>query len=240
MPNWEQMFVPDVSIVETFLRASAVYLSLLILFRIILKRQTGSIGLPDVLLVVLVSECVSASLSAEAKSVPNGLVAVLALLLWNYALDWLAYRWPWLERRLEPKPLPLVQDGHLLRENMVSEELTDEELMAQLRMNGIDDVSRVKVAFMESGGAISVVPKEEGQPKPKSNADQESDATDFEGSLKRFLAGAENLRAAMEWHEKQATDHRVAAKTAREVLARHGVAVTKQRAAPVAKKAKKS
>ena len=87
MPNWEQMFVPDLSIVETFLRASAVYLALLILFRLVLKRQTGSIGLPDVLLVVLVSECVSASLSAEAKSIPNGLVAALALLLWNYVLD---------------------------------------------------------------------------------------------------------------------------------------------------------
>jgi len=58
--------------------------------------------------------------------------------------------------------------------------------------------------------------------------------------LKRFLAGAEDLRIAMEWHEKQATDHRLAAKTAREVLAQHGVAMTKQRAAPATKRAKKS
>jgi len=243
MPNWEQMFVPDLSIVETFLRASAVYLALLILFRLVLKRQTGSIGLPDVLLVVLVSECVSASLSAEAKSIPNGLVAALALLLWNYVLDWVAFRWPWLERRLQPRPLPLIRDGHVLRENMESEDLTDEELLAQLRMNGIEDVSKVKIAFIESEGTISVIPEEEEQAGSKPDAeksDTETHATDFDGAMKRFLASAENLRAAMAWHEERATDHREAARSVREVLARHGVAMTKQRSPAPAKRAKKS
>ena len=104
MPDWAGILVPDLSLVESFARASVVYLSLVVLFRVVLNRQTGSIGLPDVMLVVLVSECVSQSLSADAKSVPNGLAAVAALLFWSYALDRLSCRWPWLQRRLEPRP----------------------------------------------------------------------------------------------------------------------------------------
>ena len=84
------------------------------------------------MLVVLVSECVSAALSAEAKSVPNGLAAVAALLFWSFALDRLGHRWPWFQRLLEPEPLPLVRDGKPLRENLDRERITDEELEAQL------------------------------------------------------------------------------------------------------------
>ena len=200
MPNWEQMFVPDSSVVESFLRATVIYLSLLILFRVVLKRQSGSIGLPDVMLIVLVSECVSASLNAEAKSIPSGLAAVFALLFWNYALDWLAYRWPWLERRLEPQPLQLIRDGQRLRENMDAEDVTDEELLAQLRLKGIDDITKVKAAFIESEGMISVIPMEGQQSDAKpSELQPESgeNAPDFESALKRFLTVSDELRAAL-------------------------------------------
>jgi len=200
MPNWEQMFVPDLSIAETFLRASAVYLALLILFRLVLKRQTGSIGLPDVLLVVLVSECVSASLSAEAKSIPNGLIAVFALLFWNYILDWLAFRWSWLGRRLMPEPLQLIQDGRRLRDNMAAEDVTDDELMAQLRMNGLDDIGQVKSAFIESEGMISVVPRVDVKPTSKpslARPEASGKQPDFEFALEQLLKAADNFRASL-------------------------------------------
>src|SRR5215208_3622446 len=80
LPDPETMFVPDLSLLESFARASVIYLGLLALFRLVLKRQAGSLGLPDIMLAVLVSECVSQALSAGANSVPNALAAVSALL----------------------------------------------------------------------------------------------------------------------------------------------------------------
>jgi len=230
-PNWGGIFVPDLSLVESFLRGSVVYLSLVVLFRVVLKRQAGSIGLPDVLLVVLVSECVSASLAAEAKSLPNGLVAVFALLFWNYTLDRLAHRWPWLQRRLEPQPLELVRDGRPVRENMEAEGITDDELAAQLRLNGIDDVARVKAAFMEAEGTVSVVPKDEAEhvalpesPPMKCVSHSTSDAPpDFGRVTREFLEAAAELQKAVAWHEERAAEHRGAAKSARQLLTRHGV-----------------
>ncbi len=133
MPDWVGVFAPDASLFESFVRGSVVYLSLLILFRVVLKRQGGSIGLPDIMLVVLVSECVSNSLSANANSVPNGLAVVSALLFWNYTLDKLCYHWPWLQRRLEPQPLQIVKDGKPIVEHLESEGITEDELLGQLR-----------------------------------------------------------------------------------------------------------
>jgi uncharacterized membrane protein YcaP (DUF421 family) len=229
-PDWAAVFVPDLSLAESFVRASAVYLSLLVLFRVVLNRQAGAIGLPDVMLVVLVSECVSPALGAEAKSVPNGVVAVAALLFWSFALDKLASRWPWLQRRLEPRPVEVVRDGRPLRENMAREGMTDEELQAQLRVNGIDDVAKVKSAHIEAEGTVSVVPKEEAEragerEKPEQRETQAPAPPDFDAVLRAFSEAAENLAAAVAWHEGRAAGHRAAAKAARGELARHGVRV---------------
>lgn len=163
-PQWAQVFVPDASLAESFLRGTVVYFAVLILFRVVLKRQTGGLGMTDVLLIVLVSECVSPALSAESKSVPNALVAVGALLFWTYALDRLERHWPWLQRRLEPLPVKLIANGALLHENMAREGVTEEELLSQVRQNGIDDPKKVKAAFIESDGSVSVIPAESPAP----------------------------------------------------------------------------
>ncbi len=197
LPDWGRVFSPDVSLAESFLRASLVYLALLVLFRVVLKRQSGSLGLPDIMLVVLVSEVVSQAMTAQSNSVPNGLVGVLGLLFWNYSLDRLAYRWPWLHRRLEPQPLTLVKDGRPIRENMNAENITDDELAAQLRGHGIESVVGVKLATMESEGAISVIPKEQ----------------DFARAAAEILAAAEELRRAVARYESRVAELRTPSPT---------------------------
>lgn len=219
-PDWGQVFVPDISLAESFLRTSMVYLALLVLFRVVLRRQSGSLGLPDIMLVVLVSEVVSQSMTAQSNSVPNGLVGVLGLLFWNYVLDRLAYRWPWLQRRLEPQPLELVKDGKPIRANMEEEGITDDELAAQLRANGIDSVAKVKLATMESEGTISVVPKEERtEPEPE----LPEAPPEFERAARAFLTAAEALQRAVAWHDDKATEHQTAAKAGRQLLLEHGI-----------------
>ncbi len=203
-PDWGGMFIPDLSLLESFARASAVYLGLLILFRVVLKRQAGSLGLPDIMLVVLVSECVSPALGAESKSVTNGLVAVAALLFWSYALDRLSNHWPWLERLLEPEPVPLVRDGQTLTRNMEAEGISREELEAQIRAQGVADIRHVRSAILESDGQVSVI-RAEASSRPDSPPETLEDA------LGQYRAAASNLEAALRRHEE-------AARAAREAL----------------------
>ncbi|MBX9583002.1 MAG: DUF421 domain-containing protein [Gemmataceae bacterium] len=192
LPEWDRVFVPDLSLAESLLRGTLVYFGILVLFRVVLKRQNGGVGLPDVMLAVLVSECVSSSINANANSVPNGLAAVAAMLFWSYVLDWATFRWGWLRRRLESPPTPIVVDGRVLRENLRAELLSDDELHEQLRLNGVADPARVKAAFVESGGEVSVIPDDgpgwgagDGPP-------------DFDRALANFLAAARELQAAAE------------------------------------------
>ena len=78
---------------------------------------------------------------------------------WNYALEWLGCRFPYIEKLLSPPPLPLIKNGRMLPENMQKELLTEEDLMSQLREQGIERVSQVKQACLEGDGKISVIEK---------------------------------------------------------------------------------
>jgi uncharacterized membrane protein YcaP (DUF421 family) len=225
-PEWAEVFAPDRSLFESFLRGTVVYFTVLVLVRVFPKRQIGSVGLTDVLLLVLLSECVSQALNANSLSVANGAAAVAALLFWNFFLDWLSYRWRWLQRILEHEPVKLVEDGRPIPENLRNERLTDEELRTQLRLKGIDDVSRVKKVMIEPEGKLSVIPKDPVAavaPGAGATPDADQEPADFDSCMRRFLAAAQSLRSCVDWHEGQAAEHRKAAKEAREALARHGL-----------------
>jgi uncharacterized membrane protein YcaP (DUF421 family) len=159
--DWQHFFLPSVALAELILRGSLIYLGIFALMRFVLKREAGTIGLPDLLMTVLVADAAQNAMAAEYHSITEGAVLIATIVFWNYALDWLGHRFPRVERLLHPPPLPLVKDGRLLRRNMRQELITEEELMSHLRQHGIAELAQVKEAYMEGDGQISVIPRDE-------------------------------------------------------------------------------
>ena len=167
--DWHSIFVPDIPFLEIILRGSVMYLSLVVLLRIVLKRQTGTLGMTDLLLITLLADASQNAMAGEYKSLPDGIVLVATIIGWNYAFDWLSVKSAWFERLIQPAPLALVKRGKLLRQNMRRELITEAELRGKLREQGVEDVSKVKQANIESDGQISVV---EYQQKHHKNSDR--------------------------------------------------------------------
>lgn len=159
--DWKTIFLPDIPLIEIILRGSVMYLALFILLRIILKRQSGTLGISDLLLITLLADASQNGMAGEYKSLPNGIVLVVTIVFWDYALDWLSYKSSRFQRLVESPPILLIKNGQLLRKNMRKELITDADLMMQLREQGISDISKVKEAHIESDGQISVVESKE-------------------------------------------------------------------------------
>ena len=162
------LFVPSLSLVELLVRGSLMYLFILVLMRIF-RREAGTLSIPDLLVVVLVADAAQNGMSASYRSVTEAFILVGTIFVWDYVLDWLASRSAAVHRLLHPAPLPLVKDGKILRRNLRQELLTIEDLLGQLREQGVDDVSEVKRSFIESDGHLSVIkyqPREQ-QHQPK-------------------------------------------------------------------------
>jgi uncharacterized membrane protein YcaP (DUF421 family) len=167
--DWQSLFVPSVSVVEIFLRGTIVYLFLFILLRI-LRREAGAIGISDLLVVVLIADAAQNAMASDYKSITEGVVLVSTIMFWDYFLDWLGYRFPRILRLLRPAPLLLVKDGRIQRRNLRQEMITEEELLGQLREQGIESVEEVKKSYLEGDGQISVIKKDStevdgGKPK---------------------------------------------------------------------------
>lgn len=169
--DWKTIFLPNVPLLEIIIRASVMYISLFVLLRVILKRQTGTLGMSDLLLITLLADASQNAMAGEYTSIIDGIVLVTTIIFWNYAFDWLSFRSEWFSHLIEPAPLLLIKDGKLLYRNMRKELITKDELMSQLREQGLDDPAMVKEAFMESDGQFSVVQrKEKQQPKKERKA----------------------------------------------------------------------
>ena len=166
--DWKSIFSLDVPWLEIVLRGTIIYISLFILLRVVLKRQAGSLGMTDLLLITLIADASQNAMAGEYHSIPAGLILVSTIIFWNYAFDWLSYKSSWFSRLIEPTPLPLIRQGKMLRRNMRHELITEDELMSQLREQGLDDVGKVKEAFMEPDGHISVVAHKQ-KPAKKQN-----------------------------------------------------------------------
>src|SRR5215210_3414654 len=127
--DWTRMLVPDTPLVEIFLRGTLTYLALFLLLRLFLKRQSGAMGVTDLLVVVMIADAAQNAMAGTYTSITDGVLLVATILFWCFALDWLGYRFPRIERFLHPPPLPLVKDGCLLRRNMRQELVTLDEMM---------------------------------------------------------------------------------------------------------------
>jgi uncharacterized membrane protein YcaP (DUF421 family) len=157
--DWLGAFVPTVHLGELFLRGSIVYLFLFFAFRM-LRRQAGAIGISDLLAVVLIADAAQNAMAAEYHSVPEGMLLCSTILFWDWALDYLGYRFPVLRPVLQPQPLPLIVKGRLQRKAMARQLISEEDLHEQLRQHGLSDASKVLLCNLEGDGHISVVQSE--------------------------------------------------------------------------------
>lgn len=155
--DWVNVFLPSRPIAETLVRGSVVYLALFTLLRGLLKREAGTVGLADLLMIVLLADAAQNAMAGDYRSVGDGLILVSTIVFWNFALDWLGYRFPLVHRFVHPPPLPLIKDGRLQKRSLRRELITEDELLSELRLQGVNDFSEVKEAFMEGDGRISVV-----------------------------------------------------------------------------------
>jgi len=165
------LFAFHVSPVELAVRGSLMYWFLFLAFRFVLRRDTGSLGIADILLIVLIADASQNAMGGSYDTVAEGVVLASTLIGWNYLLDWAAYRWSWVRRLVEPPPLLLIDRGRLVARNLRAQFLTREDVEAQLRLNGIDSIDKVRKACMESDGNFSVIPfrSETGQQSKAAN-----------------------------------------------------------------------
>jgi uncharacterized membrane protein YcaP (DUF421 family) len=163
--DWQELFVPSGSLAEVALRGAVMYLALFGLFRLMPRRHIGLLGTSDLLVVVLIADAAQNGMAGEYRSITEGLVLVGTILLIDYAIDWLDYRFPQLRLNASGR-VPLVRGGRIVRRSLERQKISEEELMTQLREQGVAELGEVAHAYLEGDGHVSVIRRGRGEAPP--------------------------------------------------------------------------
>lgn len=150
------MFELETPFWELVARGAYLFIGFMILFRVLPRRTGGKMGPMDLVFLLLITEAASHSLG-EFSSLADGTVQIATFMGLNYLSNRLAYAFPAFRHIVEQSPLPIVKEGEVIPDNLRQEALTLNELFGHLRLEGVDDLAKVKLAQVESDGRLSVV-----------------------------------------------------------------------------------
>jgi uncharacterized membrane protein YcaP (DUF421 family) len=146
---------------EKAVRTAGVYLALLVVLHLAGKRTVASLNSFDLVVLLLLSNVVQNAIIGNDDSLLGGLLGAVILIAVNYVVVRAAFMSPRFGKALQGGPTTLYEDGQLERAVLRREAITQEELVAGLRRQGLelDDVEKV---VLEPEGTFNATPK----PKP--------------------------------------------------------------------------
>ncbi len=141
---------------ELIARGLIVYAFLIALLRLTGRRQIGQLAPFDLVLLLVLSNAVQNSMNGGDNSVLGGLISATTLVAVNWLVSYATFRNKRLARVIEGRPQIIIHNGHVYRDVMQREQLTQSELDAALRDAGCGCVDDVHFAVLENNGQISV------------------------------------------------------------------------------------
>lgn len=145
---------------DLVLRAIVVFVFVVILTRVIGRRELGSLAPVDLVLLIILGDALQQGLTQDDYSLTGAILVVGTLAVLQVFTSWVSFRFPHTRRVLEGEPLIVVEDGKPIQRNLKRERLTVEEVAESARMHEIGSLDEIKWAVLERNGEISFIKKQ--------------------------------------------------------------------------------
>ena len=139
-------------------RTVLFYFSLILVIRLLGKRQVGQMEPSEFVVTMLIANLASVPLEDWSIPVWGGLVPMGIVFVCERAISLLCLRSIRARRVLCGKPVILIENGHLLEENLRRTRVNLDELSGHLREQGVLAIETVQFAILETNGSITVFP----------------------------------------------------------------------------------
>ncbi len=145
-------------------RTAAVYLVVLLLMRIMGKREVGQLSLFDLVVAIMIAELAAIPLSDNTKSLWHGIVPIATLVLLEISLSFIAIKSITGRKIIEGTPSIIMERGKILEEEMRRLRYNVDDMLSQMREQGIYNLEDVEYAILETDGKLSIVLKAAKRP----------------------------------------------------------------------------
>jgi len=147
-----------------FFRTIILYVLVVVVMRLMGKRQIGQLQPYELAVAIMISELASVPMQNTGIPLINGIIPILTLLLAQIIFSFMALKSVRLRALICGKPNILIENGRINEKNLRKEMYTLNELLEQLRINGTANIWDVEFAILETNGQLSVIPKSQRRP----------------------------------------------------------------------------
>ena len=140
-------------------RTLLVYIFLIFIMRLMGKRQIGELEVTDLVATLLLSEIASLPITDPNIPVLHALVPMIVLLSLEVFSSYILLRAPKLKKILSASPTFIIKDGVLDQAALTATRLSIEELMSEIRQQGLCSLSYVWYAILEKDGRLTILPR---------------------------------------------------------------------------------
>jgi uncharacterized membrane protein YcaP (DUF421 family) len=144
---------------DIVLRAVVLFGFLLLVTRVIGKRELSTLQPFDLILLIVLGDAVQQGLTQDDYSVTGSMLVIGSIAVLQVAVSYVGFKFPWARPFLEGEPVVLVQDGQPIERNLRRERLTHDELCEAARKQQLESLDDVKWAVLETSGEITFIKK---------------------------------------------------------------------------------
>lgn len=141
------------------IRTLLIYVFLILTMRLMGKRQIGELEVTDLVTTLLLSEIASLPITNQDIPVSYAIIPMITLLTLEVFSSYILVRVPGLKTLLSARPSVIICRGVLNQTVLREARLSLDELMSEIRQQGISDLSYVDYAILEKNGKLTVLPK---------------------------------------------------------------------------------
>ena len=141
---------------DTIFRTMFFYFFIVFAYRIMGKREVGQLGIIDLIVSILIAELVALSIEKTNQSIWLAIAPIAVLVVLEIVLGYLSVKLRIVNKVFGGKPTVIINDGKIVYKNLVSQRYSIDDLLLELRKNGISSIEEVEYALLETNGELSI------------------------------------------------------------------------------------
>lgn len=147
-----------------FVRTLVLYIVVVIVMRIMGKRQIGQLQPFELVVAIMISELAAVPMQNTGIPLINGIIPILTLLIVQVLFSIISLKSTRARALICGRPNVLIENGKIKEQNLRKEMCTLNDLLEQLRIKDIPNIADVEFAILETNGQLSVIPKSSKRP----------------------------------------------------------------------------
>jgi len=143
---------------KIIIRMSFFYVFIILIYRLMGKREVGQLGIIDLIVSILIAELVAISVEDLSVSILHSVIPIIYLVLLQIILSYASLKSSKLRNILDGIPVFIIKNGKINYKEMIKQKYGLDDLLEQLRERGYRNIEEIEYAILENNGTLSVFP----------------------------------------------------------------------------------